>query len=187
MPSDDFPFCTFSIIASDRSVVKCFLRFFEDFLENSSFCRGKHSGLLVLSENTTCHLRPFIFNGKKRKNLGFRCVSYNSIYQQLNHFFYAFFVFSLTSIVTLQKYFRTFSQKLDKTDFVCYNRAVAYLSGEDLSFVRVREYCFRPKRRKIPFVWREGTWLFALTRRILPFELLHENIPFCALARENDS
>ena len=49
----------------------------------------------------------------------------NSILSELNHFFYSFFAFGLTSIVTLQKVFWFFGKPLAFLPDVCYNTGVA--------------------------------------------------------------
>ena len=44
----------------------------------------------------------------------------NSILTELNHFFYSFFTFGLTSIVTLQFFYAViFPQNLDKAFYLC--------------------------------------------------------------------
>ena len=45
----------------------------------------------------------------------------NSILTELNHFFYSFFAFGLTSIVTLHVEFSIFLRKLDFFEEICYN------------------------------------------------------------------
>ena len=45
----------------------------------------------------------------------------NSILSELNHFFYSFFAFGLTSIVTLQIFESFFAKALDICVQVCYN------------------------------------------------------------------
>ena len=49
----------------------------------------------------------------------------NSILSELNHFFYSFFTFGLTSIVTLHHRPGFFCKALDKTGKLCYNNAVS--------------------------------------------------------------